>query len=358
MEREYPEDGEITLKEIILKLRDWGKYILSKWLIVFMAAFIGGALGLLYSYSKKPIYTAQLTFVLEEEQSGSGLGGYAGIAGQFGIDLGGGGGGAFTGDNLLSLMKSRSMIEKALLTTVNTNGREETLAESYIRINKLREDWEKKGSRFANVKFLPGRDPSDFSLDQNTLITSFYNSILAHHLSIDKLDKKSSIIAVQVTSPSELFAKHFSEAITKEVSDFYIEAKTKKSAENLSILQHQTDSVKRVFNSAISGVATSSDANPNPNSARQILRVPSQRRQFDVQVNQAILSQLVQNLEMAKISLRKETPLIQVIDRPVLPLKVERVDTVKMAVVGMIISSMMAIFILVFYKAIPSYLKN
>lgn len=352
------ENGEISIKELILKIRDWFRYIGSKWIVIVIAGILGGVLGLMYSFSKIPVYTAQLTFVLEEEQQSGGLGGYAGLAGQFGIDLGGGGGGVFTGENLLSLMRSRTMIEKALLTTVTTGNKTETLAEAYIRINKLRDEWTKSESKFATVKFLPGVLPADFTADHNTLITSFYNSILAQNLTIDKFDKKSSIISVQVTSPDELFAKHFSEAVTKEVSNFYIEVKTKRSSENLAILQHQTDSVKRVFNSAITGVATSADANPNPNLARQVLKVPSQRKQFDVQINQAMLSQLVQNLEMAKISLRKETPLILVIDKPILPLKVARVDTKKMVIVGIIISSMLAIFIVVFYKAIPSYLKS
>lgn len=352
------QDSEISIKEIILGLLFWYRFLLSKWLIITIVAVLGGSAGFLYSLTKNSIYTAELTFVLEEEQSGSSLGGYAGIAGQFGIDLGGGGGGAFSGDNLTSLMKSRSMIEKALMTTVTINGKIETLAEVYIRINKLREGWIKAESKFANVKFLPGQDPGKFSMDQNTLITAFYNSILASDLEIDKLDKKSSLLSVQVSSTDELFAKYFTEAVTKEVSDFYIESKTKKSVENLAILQHQTDSVKRVFNSDISGVATSSDANPNPNVARQVLRVPSQRKQFDVQVNQAILSQLVQNLEMAKISLRKETPLIQIIDTPVLPLSVERVDTVKMITIGIIISGILATIMLVLAKGVGSYLKS
>jgi hypothetical protein len=353
------QDSEISVKEIILGLLFWYRFLLSKWLIVIMAGILGGSAGFLYSYTKNPIYTAELTFVLEGEQSGRSLGGYAGIAGQFGIDLGGGGGGgAFAGDNLFSLMKSRSMIQKALMTAVTINGKIETLAEVYIRINKLREGWIKAESKFANVKFLPGQDPGKFSMDQNTLITAFYNSILASDLEIDKLDKKSSLLSVQVSSTDELFAKYFTEAVTKEVSDFYIESKTKKSVENLAILQHQTDSVKRVFNSDISGVATSSDANPNPNAARQVLRVPSQRKEFDVQVNQVMLSQLLQNLEMAKISLRKETPLIQIIDPPVLPLKVDRVDTKKMVTIGIIISVILATIMLVLAKGVGSYLNS
>jgi hypothetical protein len=113
---------------------------------------------------------------------------------------------------------------------------------------------------------------------------------------------------------------YFSEVLAKEVSTFYIETKTKKSAENLAILQFQTDSIKQRLNFSMAGAATAIDENPNPNLAKLVLRVPSQRNQGEVQINQAILTQLVQNLEMAKMSLRTETPLIQVIDRPVLPL--------------------------------------
>jgi uncharacterized protein involved in exopolysaccharide biosynthesis len=46
---------------------------------------------------------------------------------------------------------------------------------------------------------------------------------------------------------------------------------------------------------------------------------PSARKQVDVQANTAILTELVKQSELAKVTLRKETPLIQVIDRPILP---------------------------------------
>jgi UDP-glucose 6-dehydrogenase len=53
----------------------------------------------------------------------------------------------------------------------------------------------------------------------------------------------------------EMFSKLSSEALINEVSRFYIETKTKKSASNLGILQFQVDSVKRQLNNAISGIA-------------------------------------------------------------------------------------------------------
>ncbi|RZJ80534.1 MAG: lipopolysaccharide biosynthesis protein, partial [Flavobacterium sp.] len=95
------QEEDISLKDLILKVGQWWRYLLSKWLIILVFGFIGGALGFTYAYFKKPIYTATTTFVLEDEKSGGGLGNLAGLASMAGVDLGGGGGGIFQGDNIL-----------------------------------------------------------------------------------------------------------------------------------------------------------------------------------------------------------------------------------------------------------------
>jgi hypothetical protein len=43
---------------------------------------------------------------------------------------------------------------------------------------------------------------------------------------------------------------------------------------------------------------------------------------------------LVKNLELSKLSLRKETPLIQVIDKPILPLPMEKFGKSKGVLLG------------------------
>jgi uncharacterized protein involved in exopolysaccharide biosynthesis len=113
--------------------------------------------------------------------------------------------------------------------------------------------------------------------------------------------------------------------------------------ENLSILQNQADSVRGVLNASIGGVAAAVDANPNLNTAFQTLRVGSQRKQVDVQASGAIYQEIVKNLEMAKINFRNDKPLIQVIDEPVFPLKVDKLGKAKGIILGGILFGFLTI---------------
>lgn len=342
-------DDELSLKELIFKAKEWFNYFLSKWAILLVAGAIGGAAGFFYAYVQKPVYTASLSFALEDDKGSGGLGGALGLASQFGFDLGGSGGGAFAGDNLLQFMVSRTMVEKSLLTTVNIKGKEQTLAEYFIDFNKLRESWEGKAG-LENLHFLPNADRTKFNIQQDSVLGEIHKSLTSSALTVDKIDKKLSLIVVKVKSENELFAKYFTEVLTKEVSDFYRETKTKKSAANVAILQKQADSVRLELNSAIYGVASSIDNNPNPNPSRQALRVPSQKRQVDVQANTAILQELIKNLELSRVALRKETPLIQIIDRPILPLKKDRVSKRNSLLTGGFLSGFIVLAYLIFKR--------
>ncbi|WP_207536409.1 lipopolysaccharide biosynthesis protein [Desertivirga arenae] len=345
-------NDEISLIDLIKHGKSLLVYISSKWFLILLLSGIGGLLGFLYAYNKKTTFIAELSFVLEEQNSGGSLGGALGLASQFGLDLGSGGGDAFTGDNLMALLKSRTIVQKSLLAEGNFSRKKEILADRYINFSKISYKGNEKSSNFLTFKnYNPGNSRS-----KDSLLNSIYKRIISSNLSIEKVDKKLSIITIRVKTIDEAFSKEFAETLAKVVSNFYIETKTKKSLENLTILQRQTDSVRRQLNLALSGVAVSNDYNPNANAALQILKVPSQRRQVDVQANQAILSELVKNLESSRIALRKETPLIQIIDRPILPLEMDRIGKLKAMVIGAFVLGVLTVLLLVIRKILKQIL--
>ena len=346
------DSDEISLKELIQKIQEWIAYLKTQWKLIIGIAALGGIIGFVYASFQKPSYLATITFVLEEDKGGGG--GALGLASSFGFDLGGGGGGLFTSSNIFELMKSRLVVEKTLLNPVEVAGKEISLADYYIQTNELKEDWAKKPS-LANINFPVNADRTKFSLEQDSILQTISAGLTKNNLVITQKDKKVSIINLTVKTESELFSKLFCEQLLKETSDFYIETKSKKSRLNVDILQHQADSIRAELNSAITGVATASDNVYNLNPALNVKRTPSTRRQVDVQANTAILTQLVAQLELSKVSLRKETPLVQLIDRPIFPLEKNKVGRLKSLVLGGFLAGFLTILYLIFlnlYKKI------
>ena len=265
------DNDEISLKELIFKIREWYQFLLTKWKLIILVSVLGGAIGLTYAFFQKPIYSASLTFAMEDEKSGGGgLSGALGLASSFGIDLGGGAGGAFSGANLMALMKSRKIVEKTLLSPVEYKGKAISLANYYIEFKELRDDW-KKNPVLKNIQFPVTSDRTAFTLQQDSVLKYLFSTIVAKNLSVSQADKKTSFISVGVNSIDEGFSKAFCESLAKVTSDYYVEIKSKKSRMNVDILQKQVDSIRGELNSAITGVAAASDNVYNLNPAFIVL---------------------------------------------------------------------------------------
>lgn len=337
-------EKELTLKEILLEIGVWKTYFWSTKKFILLFIGIGFLAGIGYSFYKKPIYKATLTFALEDEKANSSLSGALGIASQFGVDLGGAkGGGAFSGPNLLELMKSRVMVEKALLASLPSDSKK-TLADYYIEQNGWRDNWnEDNNEKLKKCTFPVGADRKKFTQTQDSILGIIHKALTEKALNVERKVKLTTIISVEFSNTDELFTKYFTEALTQNVSQFYIETRSKKARKNYEILKRQTDSVRGELGYAIKGVAVSNDAVFGLNPAMNVKRVPSVNRQVDVQANTAILTELVKNLELAKVDLRKETPLIQIIDTPILPLPFEKISFLKGGVIGAFIFGFFAI---------------
>lgn len=322
-------EEEISLKEIIQNMIEWFHYLKSKWKVIFLAGFLGGLLGLGYSFIKKPIYTAELTFALEEK-SAAGASGLSSIASSFGLNLGGVEGGAFAGDNIIELIKSRLMIENTLLSEVNINGKRDLLINKFIEFNKLKEKWAKK-PLLANLKF-DSITRENYSRAQDSVLGSIQQSLLKSNLVVSKIDKKLSIISVKVNSTDEVFAKLFCENLVKNVTDFYIQTKVGKSRKNVQLLEIRVDSVKRELDQAMYGRANFVDQNTGL--IRQSAAVPKLKQEMRVQMLGTMYGELVKNLEFSKLALMREEPLIQIIDSPIYPLYKERLSKIKSIIIG------------------------
>jgi uncharacterized protein involved in exopolysaccharide biosynthesis len=342
-----PQKDEITLKELLLKTGEWFRYLRSKWLIIGLVSILGAALGFWYATTQKPTYTASLSFALEEE--GAGASAAMGLASQLGLDIGGAtSGGAFKGANVLEIFKSRLMIQKALLEPVANNSKK-SLAELYIDANEWRKAWKEK-KNLKNIQFPV--HAAGLSRTQDSVLGLIHEKLMKQELTVGQKDKKNSVIFVELATKSEEFSKNFTETLAVIVSDFYIETKSKKAKNNLAILERQRDSIRAALNGSLTGVAVSNDQVFGLNPALNVRRVPGIKKEVDVQANTAILTELVKQTELARINVRKETPLIQVIDKPILPLKKEKFGKTKGLVLGGFLAAFLVTGVLIGRKVL------
>jgi uncharacterized protein involved in exopolysaccharide biosynthesis len=356
-------NNELSFRELILLSRKYCLYLLSRWIIIIALSLLGAIIGFAYAYLQPTIFTATTTFVLEDEKGGTGVGNLAGLASLAGVDLGGNGGSIFQGDNILQLYKSRRMLEKTLFSTVTGSDSKELLIDRFIQFNSLKDQW-KNNPLINNLKFkidtsIANNKSTKSQRLKDSVVGTIVSDINRRYLSITKPDKKLSTIQVDVKAKDEFFAKEFNEQLVKNVNDFYITTKTKKTLQSMLILQHKTDSVRDVMNGAIYSAVAIADATPNLNPNRQVQRLaPAQKAQFSAETNKAVLNEMIKNLELTKMSLLKETPLIQVIDKPIYPLKAERLGRIKGLIVGGFILGFISTLVLLCRRIVLDAVKN
>jgi hypothetical protein len=333
------------LKEILIKLAIDLKNnsILSIIVILFFAV-----LSFFYAHSKKQYFVATTTYVLQEE--GSAQSGLGGLAGQLGFAIGNSSESLYTSSNLAEFVKSRKIIESILLSSVSLNNENITCAEYYIRVNKLRE----KGEISNELKFQPNLTRSDLNIKQIIFLEQIHQDLISpENFEIGLKNKKASIYQIVIKNEDENFAKYFCDKLVQTISKYYIETKSKKAKLIVDVLEYQVDSLRVELDNSINGLANISDNNFNINSALvNVKSATGTKRKIDIETNTAILKQVVVNLETAKMNLRKETPLIQVIDLPLFPLKREITNKRKFVLNGIILGFFISLLVIKFKIAL------
>ncbi len=347
MDNQTQNSDEISLKELIQQIRETWGYLKTQWVKLLLMGLLGGLGGFFYAKYQKPEYTAKLTFALAE--GGDKVGGLGSIASQFGVDMGGSSGGAFSGDNLLELMKSRLLIEKTLLTAVDSNGKQKLLINQYIDFHKPTNPKPRKPTDPVAVTFTADKlDPERFSLAQDSFLGKVCADLAKEHLTVSKVDKKLAIVSVIFKGKDEWFAKHFTQVLTQNVTEFYVETKTRQMRKNVLMMEHKVDSVKQALGRAMYGVASEVDGNQFL--VRGVAKVPQAKKQLEIQVLSTMYGELLKNLELSRALMAKEQPLIQLIDQPRFPLEKKKTSNVLMSAGGLFLLVFLGVLTLLFRR--------
>lgn len=343
---------EISLVELYLKLTNVLSYLWRKKILILLIGISGSIIGLTFAFFTPIRYNAKLSFIVEQ-QSSSSLGSFSGIASNFGFSSLAGEKGLYDNQvNLISYFKSRTVVEEALLSKMIDA--EQSYADKFAQLEGWKEDWKSE----ADGSDIDLNKITNFTRQEDSVMFEIYKLIIHEELlRISVPDDDGSIIQIAFLSESQELSKEFIEKLLEVVSKNYLAAKTRLTRENVEILQHQTDSVRQVLNEALAENANATDKVFGLNPAYAVERVPASKNQIDIQVSSLVLQELVKNLEMAKVRLMDQTPLIEVIDYPKYPLEVVKNGKISTAIKFGLISVFLFISILLLIRMIKNLHK-
>ena len=312
---------EVQIAILWLKALKGIKYFLHYKLLIALVCLLFALGGYYKDTLLGPRYRASLTFALEQGGSVSSLGG---LASQFGLSLGVSGD-ALGGDNLLTLLKSRRILQAVLLSEINTEDGPKLLINQYISSQpKLKAKWATQGLYPINPK-------NCCSKVQDSAIGVITKIVSEKSLAVAKVDKKQSFVTVTYEGHDEVFTGAFVELLTAKSTDFYVQTKMANAHANISKLEQRVDSVSAELQAAMVGYSAAQDQNSF--TVQTTAKVPTMQKQMKVTMLTTLYGELVKNLELSKTMSAREEPLITIIDRPHYPLRV-RESKLKSAAIG------------------------
>ena len=340
----YPEEQEFTFRMLTNKWIANLRYVLQFWKALFVAGSVGAIIGLIASWLTPVTYTARLSFVVEESKQGGGGSLVSALAGQFGFDMGSisGGSGMLSGDNVLELLKSKSLVKKALLLPFK-DSTTFSMADQYAVAYGWKEKWLNSSKVGKEISFATNK--TNYSRLEDSLLQRVIKKVTEDELSISKPDKKLNFFEINYTNRDEKLSQLFCERLLMIATDFYIDTKTRRLRGNIDRLQKRADSLGALLDKRTYSAAQASEGLIDINPAYTTQAVTAEISSRNKFIQSTIYGEIVKNLEVSKTSLIQETPTVQIVDYPELPLKRNRLWWV----VGMGLGSILAPLLLGFY---------
>lgn len=307
------EEAGITLADAVKILKEYFvQFKQNKW-TVFLVICVAVVVGIFVAYRSKPKYIASCSMMLESSGGGK-MSGALALASQFGLLGGGGGGGSVINeDKLIEIISLEPIIKNALFQKVTIDSVTDILANHFIQLFDYTKQWQ-KNEELKNFRFQHSKE--NLTEKENRVFKMFYGRIKTEFLKTDK--SKSGIISVTVTTPDELFSKYFNDELIKAVTRFYVDRIVEKGRKNVDIIQRRVDSVAEALRDSELTLAKWKDGSHQLVKAQGMMNEIRLRR--NVEVNNSMYIEGVKQLEIAKFSLLNETPFLQVLDEPSLPL--------------------------------------
>ena len=313
----------ISLSDILLTMAEQLKVIV---LTIFISVFLTFTY---VQFIQTPRYVSWATVLLPENKMGN-LGGLAGLASQFGVNVPTGAQADLSSPSLYpELLRSRTFAEKILDK------------EFYL------DKYDKKLSLLAILT----HGDEEPNVGQDQLIVDAVKKLNDDVLAFDQ-DSKGTFRVIKVTTEDPLFAKELADVVLAELEALNRYFKSETVSEKNTFIENRIASVAGDLEGSEQTLKDFKERNRQISSPA--LQLEQERLERDVEVQKGIYLTLKQQLELAKIEEVQQTSVVQVLDRPTVAYKPSN----KKLVLSVILSFILGGGLGISFGFVRSYLDN
>ena len=318
-------DDEISLKDIILKIKEWFSIVWPHRVLIILLSLVTGLTAALYTkFSTKPTYTASYQLFFQEESSG--LSGAMRLASSFGLG-GMGGGSASSSAAVQAFITSRNNIAH-VMTVELENGR---LIDRYYAV-RLEENEEFKAHYRAN--FGVNKRYTDSVLTQ--VFLSFNQGVL-----VAKFDKETGVLGFSAITHGEAFTYDLATQLVQNTEAQFMDWKRQKGLSAINSFQGKVDSLKFALDVTLRRFGEYQDQNKSLISA--VDKMEQMRLTIDMEALKVAYGEYIKALEMSKAELINLEGPFKYFDEPIFPLEKTKESARKAGIFGAIITGFLLV---------------
>jgi len=263
--------------------------------VIALTTFISVFLTFTYvQFIQQPQYVSWATVLLPENKAGN-LGGLAGLASQFGVNAPTVGAADLSSPSLFpELLRSRALAEKIL-------------------DNKF---YSKEHDKVLPLLAIFTYGDGTQNIGKDTLITQA-QGFLESMIEFDK-DPSSTFSVIKVTASDPIFVKELADVILFELEALNRFFKSQTINDKITFIEYRITSVENDLKSSEQVLKAFNEQNRQISSPA--LQLEQERLTREVEIQKGIYLTLKQQQELAKIEEVQEASVIQVLDKPQVPL--------------------------------------
>ncbi len=283
------------------------------WIILITLLF--AIRGVYYALTAREEFVSTGKILPEYQSKSGGLGQFAGLASLAGIDVSsaaGGGSDAIRPDLYPDVLKSTPFFLDLFKIKVKTKDNKEMTFSQFYDTFVLDNDIKQENTK---IKFPTSNQYITVSYQTEKNLKDLRERISA------VIDKKSGLITVTVKLPDPVVATIITDYGMNFLTNYITNYRTEKAKRDLNFLAGRLDAAKGKYYTNQAQKAQYSDQYQLSMMKLQAADLQRERIESEYKISSTFYNTLLQKYEEAKLKLQQETPVIKVLEPPVVPNK-------------------------------------